>query len=136
VCALGERMYLLTVQNDQAVVEASLGGRVDALEMRAFGEDLAELLESLGNQSYYLLIDHSKAKSLDREAVSVLSWIKDTALETGAEKVVCIARDEADMVNHTTYRIQAVLEGREEFHLEGDRMSFPAWQEQSVRMAA
>src|SRR5437588_4023259 len=104
-------MYLLTVQEDQAVVEASLGGRVDATEMRAFGEELAEILESLSNQSYCLLIDHSKAKSLDRDAVAVLAWIKDTALETGAEKIVCIARDESDMVNHTTSRIQAVLEG-------------------------
>ena len=129
-------MYLLTVQEDQAVVEASLGGRVDALEMRAFGEELAELLESLSNQSYYLLIDHSKAKSLDRDAVDVLSWIKDTALETGAEKIVCIARDENDMVSHTTGRLQAVLEGREEYHLEGDRINYPVWQQVSVRMAA
>ena len=136
MCALGDRMYLLTVQENQAVVEASLGGRVDALEMRAFGEELADLLETLGNQSYYLLIDHSRAKTMDREAVSVLSWIKDTALDTGAEKVVCIARDEADMVNHTTYRLQSVLEGREEFHLEGDSVSYPAWQQVSIRMAA
>jgi hypothetical protein len=129
-------MYLLTVQEDQAVVEASLGGRVDALEMRAFGEELAELLESLQNQSFYLLIDHSKAKSLDREAVTVLSWIKDTALETGVEKIVCIARDETDMVNHTTHRIQAVLEGKEEFHLEGEPVRYHAWQQTSIRLAA
>ena len=129
-------MYLLTVQEDQAVVEASLGGRVDALEMRAFGEELAELLESLGHQSYYLLIDHSKAKSLDREAVSVLSWIKDTALETGAEKVVCIARDEDDMISQTSNRIQAILEGKEEVHLDTDELTFPVWQQASYRLAA
>ncbi len=129
-------MYLVTVQEDRAIVEASLGGRIDSLEMRAFAEDLEEVLESLGPSSFYLLIDHSRAKNLDGEASMILSDIKDKAFEFGAEKIVTMAGDEEDVARHTTARLQQVLEGREQFCLELPVMQAPAWQRTAALRAA
>ena len=129
-------MYLVTIQEDHAVVEASLGGRIDSLEMRAFAEDLEEVLESLGANRFYLLIDHSRAKTLDSEAAFVLSQLKDKAFEFGAEKIVTLASDEDEIARHTTARLQEVLEGREQFCLEMPNMSYPIWQRSAVLRAA
>ncbi len=129
-------MYLVTIQEDRALVEASLGGRIDSLEMRAFAEDLEEVFESLGANRFYLLIDHSKAKSFDGEAALILSALKDKAFEIGAEKIVTLASDEDEIARHTTGRLQEVLEGREQFCLEMPMIQAPAWQKVAVLRAA
>jgi len=129
-------MYLVTVQEEQAVVEVSLGGRVDSHEMRAFAEDIEEVLESLGASRFYLLIDHSKAKSFDGEATMILSQLKDKAFSFGAEKIVTLTSDENEIARHTTARLQQVLEGREQFCLELPEMQYPAWQRTAVLRAA
>lgn len=129
-------MYLVTVQEDRAIVEASLGGRIDKLEMRAFAEDLEEVLESLGANRFYLLIDHSRAKNLDGEAAMILSDLKDKAFDIGAEKIVTMASDDEDVARHTTARLQQVLEGREQFCLEMPSMQAPSWQRTAVLRAA
>ena len=129
-------MYLVTIQEEKAVVEASLGGRIDSLEMRAFAEDLEEVLESLGASQFYLLIDHSRAKSFDAEAACILAQLKDKAFEFGAEKIVTLASDEDEIARHTTSRLQEVLEGREQFCLEMPQMTYPIWQRSAVLRAA
>lgn len=129
-------MYLVTVQEDRAIVEASLGGRIDSFEMRAFAEDLEEVLESLGANQFYLLIDHSRAKSFDGEAAMILSDLKDKAFDFGAEKIVTLAGDEEDIARHTTSRLQQVLEGREQFCLEMPELKAPVWQQSAVLRAA
>jgi hypothetical protein len=129
-------MYLVTVQEERAIVEASLGGRVDSLEMRAFAEDLEEVLESLGASRFFLLIDHSKAKSFDGEAAMILADLKDKAFDCGAEKIVTLAGDEDEIARHTTTRLQQVLEGREQFCLEMPEFNAPIWQRTAVLRAA
>lgn len=129
-------MYLVTVQENHAVVEASLGGRIDSLEMRAFAEDLEEVLDSLGTNHFYLLIDHSRAKSLDSDASMILAQLKDRAFEAGAEKIVTLACDEDDIARHMTARLQEVLEGREQFCLEMPNLTFPVWQQSAILRAA
>lgn len=129
-------MYLVSVQEERAIVEASLGGRVDSLEMRAFSEDLQEVLESLGASGFYLLIDHSKAKSLDIESAKILADLKDLAFQYGAEKIVTLASDEDEIAKHTTSRLQQVLEGREEFCLDLPEIQYPVWQRQAILRAA
>ncbi|HVL38386.1 MAG TPA: hypothetical protein VM328_03245, partial [Fimbriimonadaceae bacterium] len=49
-------------------IEASFGGRMDEAEMRVFAEELRDLVSEIEDQPYLLMIDHSKAKSLDRQA--------------------------------------------------------------------
>jgi hypothetical protein len=129
-------MYLVTIQEEKAVVEASLGGRIDSLEMRAFAEDLEEVLESLGASQFYLLIDHSRAKNFDAEAACILAQLKDKAFAFGAEKIVTLASDEDEVARHTTSRLQEVLEGREQFCLEMPQMNYPIWQRSAVLRAA
>jgi hypothetical protein len=118
-------VYLLNIVEETNVVEASLGGRVDATEMRVMGEELAELLTHLETESFYVLLDYSKAKPLDQRALVELSWIKDSLLENGASKIVNIARDEMEVLSATTDRIQLVLEGREVFLLDPAEAKFP-----------
>ncbi len=119
-------MYLLNIIEETNVVEASLGGRIDADEMRVLGEELSVLLNQVETQNFYVLIDYSKAKPLDSKAQIELAWIKDTLFESGATKIVNVARDDSDVVNGTTDRIQHVLEGREEFLLDPAEARFPA----------
>lgn len=129
-------MYLVTVQEENAVVEVSLGGRVDSHEMRAFAEEIEELLESLGTNHFYLLIDHSKAKSFDGETSMILAQLKDKAIDLGAEKIVTLATDENDVARQTTSRLQQVLEGVEQFCLELPELKYPVWQRAAVLRAA
>src|SRR5687768_5671427 len=46
------KMYLVSLFEEEAVVEASLGGRVTADEARVFGEELIEMLESFGGKPF------------------------------------------------------------------------------------
>ncbi len=118
-------VYLLNIIEETNVVEASLGGRIDASEMKVMGEEIAELLAMVETENFYVLLDYSKAKPLDGRALIELAWIKDTLLESGATKIVNIARDDRDIVDGTTDRIQHVLEGREEFLLNPAEARFP-----------
>lgn len=129
-------MYLLNVIDGHTVIEASLGGRVDADEMRVFGEELADMVADLGVEEYCVVFDYSRAKPLDGQAKIELGWIKDSLLDQGAPKIVNIARDDTDIVDGTTERIQFVLEGREEFVLESHKISFPQVRAACQRMAA
>lgn len=119
-------MYLVSVQENESMVEASLGGRITAEEMQVFGDELHHMIEELGGKPFNLLIDYSKARTLDREAVQVLSAIKDGCLGQGANKIVSVPRDEHELVRHTSTRLQAVLEGREEFISVQATAHFPA----------
>jgi len=119
-------VYLLNIIEETNVVEASLGGRIDVDEMRVLGEELAELLNQVETENFYVLIDYSKAKPLDGKARIELAWIKDTLLDQGATKIVNVARDDNDIIDGTTDRIQHVLEGREEFLLDPAEARFPA----------
>jgi hypothetical protein len=103
---------------EEAKVEASLGGRVTKEEMWVFAEELKDVAESM-NQPYLVLLDYSRAKQLDSGASEILSLLKDFCLENGAAKVVTIVKDEAEIVDKTHERLQFVLEGREEYVTDG-----------------
>lgn len=119
-------MYLVTVQEERNLIEASLGGNVDALEIRVFGEELDEVLEGFDGQPYQILLDHSGAKLIEASAMTELGDLKDRWLATGAVRIVCVPRDERDREAHTTARIQTVLEGREEFVAQASEARFAA----------
>jgi hypothetical protein len=106
-------MYLMSWIEDEARVEASLGGRVTKEEMWVFAEELKEVAGSM-DQPFLVLLDYSRAKHLEPGAADVLTMLKDFCLENGAAKVVTVAKDEADILAHTQNRLQLVLEGREE----------------------
>jgi hypothetical protein len=131
-----EAMYLVTLFENESMVEASLGGRVTADEMRVFADELNDLLETFEGRPFNLMLDYSKAACFDHEAVATLSAIKDQCLEVGASKIVSIPRNENDMVLHTSERLQHVLEGREEFVADPAAVQFPAIRQAQVRRCA
>lgn len=108
-------MYLVSVYEKDAIVEASLGGRVTAEEIRVLGEELEELLEGFEEESYSMLLDFSKAKRLDTAAMLALGDVKDYCLNNGAIEIVSVPVDEFDSIQHQTLRMQQILEGRERF---------------------
>jgi hypothetical protein len=121
---------------EEAMVEASLGGRVTKEEMWVFGEELKEVAQTM-SQPFMVLLDYSRAKQLEPGANELLSALKDFCLENGAAKVVTVVKDEAEIADRTHQRLQFVLEGREEFVVDASSVEWqaPAAQ-QSLRLAA
>lgn len=130
-------MYLVSLYEKEGIVEASLGGRVTADEIKVFGEELMELLDHLEDQPFEVLLDHSRARRMDAETVVALSDVKDDLLAAGAITIWCIAADDSDRATHQTVRLQHVLEGRESFVAEPAQARFrPKAQEIRRRRAA
>ncbi len=117
-------MYLITVFEEESFVEASLGGNVTADEIDVFGDQLTKMLAGFGGQPYNLLLDHSKAKALDRAASMKLADVKDECIKIGALKIISVPCDEHELVRHTSIRMQAVLEGYEEFVAHAGKAKF------------
>ncbi|MBI5706367.1 MAG: hypothetical protein HZC36_05195 [Armatimonadetes bacterium] len=129
-------MYLISWMEDEARVEASLGGRVTAEEMAVLQDELADVIETLEHKPFLLVLDYAKAKGFDLDTRSVLADLKDFCFANGAAKIVSIVQDEDAMVSQCTERIQAILEGREELMLEPREIAWQAPATQVVRKAA
>ncbi len=125
-------MYLVTWDENEAKVEASLGGRVTVEEMTVFAEELKAVVEEFGDQPYMLMFDYSRAKSFDLKATDVLMSLKDFCLDAGAAKIVSVVRDEEDLAQHTHSRLMATLEGKEQFVLQPEAAAWPAIERAAV----
>lgn len=129
-------MYLISWDEEEARIEASLGGRITADEMEAFADELLQIVDSMGEEDLMVVLDQSRAKSLDRQGSVALSSCKDALISHGVVKVVTVARDETDMLAQTSDRLQMVLEGREAFVLD-DASIVPVQRHQvEIRRAA
>ena len=117
-------MYLVSLYEKEGIVEASLGGRVTADEVRVFGDELSELLAHLDAQPFEVLLDHSRARRMDADAVVALSDVKDSLIAAGATMIWSIAIDDSDRAAHQTVRLQQVLEGVETFVAEPSQARF------------
>ena len=129
-------MYLVSVLDDQPVIEASLGGRVDLLEMRTFAEDLEELFSDWDGQAFYLLLDYSKANAFDEKTAQALDALKEKAFEFGVAKIFSVPQEESEIEDHVAARMQSVLEGKEEFLMYAHQAQFAPLPEQVIRRAA
>lgn len=129
-------MYLVSVFDDQPVIEASLGGRVDLVEMRTFAEELEELFEDWNGQPFYLLLDYSKAATFDVKTNRALDCLKEVALARGAAKIFSVPHDDSELETHVAARIQHVLEGKEEFLLSAHLAHFAPLPAASIARAA
>ena len=129
-------MYLVSLYEKEGIVEASLGGRVTAEEIKVFGDELVELLAHMADQPFEVLLDHSRARRMDGDTVLALSDVKDLLLATGATMIWSIAADDSDRAAHQTVRLQHVLEGNETFVAEPSQAKFrPRVQEHQRRAA-
>lgn len=113
--AAARTMYLISWIEEESILEASLGGRVTVEEMLVVYDELQELLTELDGQPYLFVLDYSKAKAFDHQAGSVVNDIKDLCRKEGAEKVVTVVRDADEVPLMTSFCLQNVLEGKEEF---------------------
>ena len=129
-------MYLVSVFEDQPVIEASLGGRVDIIEMRTLVEELEELFQDLNGEPFYLLLDYSKAIRFDDSTATIFDTMKDAALEMGAAKVFSVPHETSEIDEHVAPRLQNVLEGKEEFLLHAHQAQFAPLPSQSIALAA
>src|SRR3954467_94946 len=99
-------MYLVSVLDDQPVIEASLGGRIDLVEMKIFAEELEELFEDWNGQPFYLLLDYSKATAFDLATTQTLNALKDKAFEDGAAKIYSVPQEDNELDEHVSGRMQ------------------------------
>jgi hypothetical protein len=129
-------MYLVSVFDDQPVIEASLGGRIDLVEMKTFAEEVEELFEEWNGESFYLLLDYSKASHFDASMKAVLEGLKEKAFEWGAAKIYSVPQEDTELEEHMSSRIQQVLEGREEFLAFAHQAQFVPLPAQRISLAA
>lgn len=113
-------MYMMSWNEDDARIEASLGGRVTAAEVKVLAEELREVGESMADRPYLLVLDYSRAKAFDEDAVLELNLIKDFCLDNGADKIVSVVWDDDEASKYIDQRLQLVLEGREAIVAQGD----------------
>jgi hypothetical protein len=128
-------MYMIDMIEDCFFVEASLGGKLDPSEIQVMAKDLAATMYGKDINKFTIMLDYSRAKAMDADTRTQLCWVKDALLELGIRKIINIARDDTDLVDGTTDRIQYVLEGREEFLLEPDRTKLPSVSTSATAMA-
>lgn len=117
---------MMSWNEDDARIEASLGGRVTAAEVKVLAEELREVGESMPNQSYLLVLDYSRAQAFDEEGITELNSLKDYCLENGAGKIVSVVYDDDTASQYIDQRIQNVLEGREAIVAQGDEAPYLA----------
>jgi hypothetical protein len=117
-------MYLVSYLENEAVIEASLCGRVSADEVRLFGEELADAIEVFGPCS--VMLDFSRALDMDAEAQSRLNALKDACLKAGAKKIVSLPWNEFDVRRNPPYRPDHILDGLEDLVPDPESAHFSA----------
>ncbi len=119
-------MYLMSWNEIEGTIEASLGGRVTSEEMYVFAEEVNNVVGSFEGRNFQLSIDYSKAKEFDRQSLTTLRSLKDRCLSAGATTIVSIARDEEQMARETSDRLSLILDGRERVVLDPPGQSVAA----------
>lgn len=96
------------------MVEASLGGRISAQEVETLGEEVSEILTN-AQSPCHVLLDYATAQRFEEPVYLALAEIKDRWLDEGADRITSVPQGDAEIAAETTMRLQAVLEGREQF---------------------
>ncbi|MFQ3667481.1 MAG: hypothetical protein SNJ74_12925 [Fimbriimonadaceae bacterium] len=131
-------MYLISWNEADGRIEASLGGRVPLDEMQVFTQDLEQFIEDLDGQPYTVLLDYSRSRPFDRECRQSLAAFQEWALEQGCVKWVNVVRDAEEQADIVTRRFAAVMDGTEDYVLEPDGATWPEFRREvsAVRIAA
>lgn len=108
-------MFLVTWNEEESTLEASLGGRVTHEEVLVLVEELEAMIADLDAKPFMLVLDYSYAKPFEKASLSAIAQVKDFSLKHGAVKIANVVRDEDDIPEMTTYNLQRVLEGIEDF---------------------
>ncbi len=107
-------MYLLSWNEDQRRIDASLGGRITLQEARVLIDDIDETIQRIKDDCFSIRLDRSKVSRYDEGVEPLLQTAQEQFLESGASKIVHIAKDDSEAVQIIDLNLQLVLEGREE----------------------
>ncbi|MBS1709824.1 MAG: hypothetical protein JSS65_14015 [Armatimonadetes bacterium] len=108
-------MYLLTWNPDESRIEASFGGCITKGEAVVFDEELTDMVKSMQGQIFSVVVDYATASRIEDRAKELLNECRERCIFGGAHKVTFVTRDEREAQDYTNNRLQAVLEGREEY---------------------
>lgn len=131
-------MYLISWNEADGRIEASLGGRVLLDEMVVFTEELEHFIEDLAGEPYTVLLDYSRSRPFDHECRRSLAAFQEWALERGCVKWVNVIRDAEEQAEAVTHRFAAVMEGTEDYVLEPGQATWPEFRRDvsAVRLTA
>ncbi len=119
-------MYWASVFEDQPVIEAAIYGHAVSLdEVQEFARDFRVLVDGYQGKPFYIVLDYNKAQFASSEALFALDNVKDEALDRGAVKVFSVPQRTAGAYEHMAFRMQYVLEDREEFIPHAANAKFP-----------
>ncbi|HVT14454.1 MAG TPA: hypothetical protein VHE55_19490 [Fimbriimonadaceae bacterium] len=104
--------------------------------MKTFAEEMEDLFHEWNGDSFYLLLDYSKASTFDARTSQALDDLKEKALEAGAVKVFSVPQEDSELSDHISARMQAVLEGKEEFLMNATQAKFAPLTAATIALAA
>lgn len=108
-------MYLISWNPDQRRIEASLGGNVTYAEAQVFADNLVDEVAAQREGTFSVLIDYSVVRRIDPEVRDVLNTVRDAMVFAQASKITIITPSEEEACAYIDTRLQAVLEGKEEY---------------------
>lgn len=110
-------MYLVKWNEEDGVLEASLGGHVTIGEAQVFTDSVISELAEYGGGTFTFVLDYSKASRLDDGVMEAFHVVQTYCKLRGAHRYVCVARNQDEIEFMTRLRLQQVLEGEEEYQL-------------------
>ena len=111
------KMYLIKWNKDESKLEASLGGHITFGEAQVFTEEIIRELQNYCGEHFTYELDYSAASKVDDGVLEALQVAQTYCKLRGAEKYVCVARNEIEIEYMTGLRLQQVLEGAETYVL-------------------
>lgn len=108
-------MYILNWNPTSNVIEASFGGYLTAPEADVFFDEFRELLIELGPAHFSVTLDYAMVPRMDSGVKDRLDAAREASLFAGATCVTYVARTEAEAHSLIDERLQAVLEGKEQY---------------------
>ena len=108
-------MYLLNWNQDNAKLDASLGGNLTQSEGRVFLDELRDLIDDLQGHEFAMTLDYSGLRRIDEAVAEVLESAREICLFAGAAKLTFVTREETDAVRLTEERFEEVMMGREQY---------------------
>lgn len=110
-------MYIVKWNEEENTLEASLGGHVTMGEAQVFTETIIGELQNYSGGPFTYKLDYSKATRLDDGVMETFHVAHTYCKLRGAQKYVCIARDEIEIEYMIGLRLQHVLQGEEDYQL-------------------
>jgi anti-anti-sigma regulatory factor len=108
-------MYILNWNPTEQQMEASFGGAVTRGEAEVFLDEFRDLLKADDIADFELVVDFAKVSRMDDDVANVFESAREVAKFSGAKLVTFVTRNDDEVVDLTSGRLQQVLEGCERY---------------------